>query len=330
MIRACLTTCLAVGLVACSAPEAESNGSGANEQADAGAPAPSLVPDLPESNREMADFSLLLRDYRNMNDRLDRVSAPLRLANTALCQETFRDPGFRAHALEDYPEELRGVAQSLMGVEPEAMYVRSVRRGSPADNADIQPGDRILRVNGQAVPGGRTMTRFYSALSRSAFNGANTTLTLRSPQGQDYETRLQPETACDYPTRVFYSQAINGHTDGREVYITSELMRVVPDDVNLALIVAHEMAHAMAGHIEENPTRELELEADRMALVLMDRAGYDIEAAISYWADAAHPHRKLQDNSESHPAITERYENFRQEQARLNDLKRAGKELKFN
>ena len=107
-------------------------------------------------------------------------------------------------------------------------------------------------------------------------------------------------------------------------------MRVVPDDVNLALIVAHEMAHAMAGHIEETPTRELELEADRMALVLMERAGYDIEAAISYWADAVHPHRNLQDSSDSHPAITERYENFRQEQARVNELKRAGKELEFN
>lgn len=329
MIRRVFTFCLALGLLACSAPEAESNGPEEKDAAEI-SPAPSLVPDLPEPDLELSDFSRLLDEYRRMNDRLDRVSAPLRLANAPLCQKTFRDPGFHAHSLEDYPEELRQVAQRLMGVQPEAIYVRSVRRDSPADEADIQVGDRVLRLNGQAVPGGSTMRRFYSALSRSAFGARDTKLTLRSPEGQDYETRLQPATACDYPTRVFYSQAINGHTDGREIYITSELMRVVPDDVNLALIVAHEMAHAMAGHIEETPTRELELEADRMALVLMDRAGYDIDAAIAYWAEAAHPHRKLQDNSESHPAINERYENFRQEQARLNDLKRAGKDLDFN
>lgn len=329
MIRGGIINCLALGLLACSANEAESNGSEEKRAAPVSTAAPSLVPDLPESDLDLTDFSRLLNEYRRMNDRLDRVSAPLRLANAALCQKTFRDPGFHAHSLEDYPEELRQVAQNLMGVEPEAIYVRSVRRGSPADEADIQVGDRVLRLNGQAVPGGTTMRRFYSALSQRAFGGRDTKLTLRSPEGQEYQTRLQSATACDYPTQVFYSQDINGHTDGRDIYITSELMRVVPDDVNLALIVAHEMAHAMAGHIEQTPRQELELEADRMALVLMARAGYDIDVAISYWADAVHPHRRLQDNSDSHPAINERYENFRQEQARLKELKRAGKDYEF-
>lgn len=324
MIRPVLIALLTAGLLACSAP-------GAQGLADRKAPdtAPSLVPDLPTTKQDMDDFARLLEAYRRMNDRLDRVSAPLRLANAELCEKTFRDPGFRVQSLGDFPQELRSVAQSLMGVEPDAIYVRSVRRGSPAEIADIRVGDRILRLNGQAVPGGPTMTRFYRALSRGAFGGLETTLTLRTPEGHDYKTSLRSETACDYQTRVFYSQDVNGHTDGREVYITSELMREVPDDVNLALIVAHEMAHAIAGHIEENPTRELELDADRMALVLMDRAGYDIDAAIAYWAEAVHPHRTLQDKSDSHPNIDARYENFKKEQARLRALKRAGKPLRF-
>jgi len=314
-----------MGLSACSAPAVKSLAEPETQ--------PLLVADLPtdlaEDKARLDEFADLLEDYRQMNDRLDRLSAPLRLANADLCQKTFRDPGFRVHSLADYPEELRGVAQSLMGVEPDAIYVRSVRRGSPAEKADIQTGDRILRLNGQAVPGGPTMIRFYRALSRGAFGGLTTQLTLRTPDGRDYETSLQAETACDYQTRVFYSEDVNGHTDGREVYVTSELMRVVPDDVNLALIVAHEMAHAIAGHMEEMPTRELELEADRMALVLMERAGYDIDAAIAYWAAAAHPHRALQDKSKSHPTISERDANFKKEQARIKEVKRAGKTLKF-
>ena len=324
MIRSVLTTILAIGLLACSAPSAE-GGPDADEE-----DVKSLVPDLPTERSVAGNFETVLAEYRQMNDRLDRVSAPLRLANASLCAETFRDPGFRTHSLEDYPEQMRGAAQALMGVEPNAIYVRSVRRDSPAEKADIQTGDRILRLGGQGIPGGRTMTQFYHALSRGAFDGAETKLTLRPPAGQDYETSLQSQTACDYQTTVFYSQDINGHTDGREVYVTSELMRNVPDDVNLALIVAHEMAHAIAGHINKTPTRDLELEADRMALVLMERAEYDIDAAITYWADAAHPHRSLQDASDSHPTIIERYENFRQEQARIRELKRANQVLEFN
>ncbi|CAM3850342.1 M48 family metalloprotease [Litorimonas haliclonae] len=324
MIRPVLTAILAIGLLACSAPSAE-GGPDADEE-----DVKSLVPDLPTERSVAGNFETVLAEYRQMNDRLDRVSAPLRSANASLCAETFRDPGFRTHTLEDYPEQMRGAAQALMGVEPNAIYVRSVRRDSPAEKADIQTGDRILRLGGQGIPGGRTMTQFYDALSRGAFDGAESKITLRTPAGHDYETSLQPQTACDYQTTVFYSQDINGYTDGREVYVTSELMRNVPDDVNLALIVAHEMAHAIAGHLNEAPTRDLELEADRMALVLMDRAGYDIETAIAYWADAAHPHRSLQDDSDSHPTIIERYENFRQEQARIRELKRADQVLEFN
>ena len=105
-------------------------------------------------------------------------------------------------------------------------------------------------------------------------------------------------------------------------------MKTVPDDVNLALIIAHEMAHAIKGHHRKE--KALELTADRMALVMMTRAGYDIDRAISYWKNAVHPHAEYQTASKTHPSISERYENFRKEQARIKRLKAAGKKLTFN
>lgn len=290
---------------------------------------PAITP--PPSNRPSnTQFSDVLLEYRQMNARLDRVSAPLRLKNAELCPHTFRDPGFSSHTLDDYPPRLQPVAEDIMGLSSQGIYVRSVRQGSPAAIADIETGDRILKLNGQYIPSGTTMKRFYAALSKSAFGGVKTRLTLRTPQGQDYQTSLRADTACDYPASVFYSKDVNGHTNGTEVFMTSELMQTVPDDVNLALIVAHEMAHAIAGHMEETPSQALELEADRMALVLMTRAGYNIDTAIAYWADAAHPHRDLQDSSISHPSITERYNNFRKERARIATIKAAQEPLTFD
>ena len=179
---------LTLGLMACTSPDAK--------EAHEGEAVLSLVPDLVTTPPSAEDFERLLAEYRQMNDRLDRVSAPLRLSNAKLCKETFRDPGFRTHTLEDYPEQLRGVAQTLLGLEADAIYIRSVRRHSPADAADIQAGDRILRLNGQAVPSGPTMNAFYAALSRGAFSGIKTRLTLRTPQSQESDTSLRPETAC--------------------------------------------------------------------------------------------------------------------------------------
>jgi len=88
--------------------------------------------------------------------------------------------------------------------------------------------------------------------------------------------------------------------------------------VNLALIIAHEMAHAIEGH--QRKAKGLELKADRMALVMMTRAGYDIDED---------PHADFQTNSKTHPAIKVRYKNFRTEQARIEKLVAAGKALSF-
>ena len=290
-------------------------------EAEAETEVPSLIPPLPTERPSTAQFSDVLSEYQLMNDRLERVSAPLRLANATLCKKTFRDPGFSTHVLEDYPETLRDVAKEALGLDEGGIYVRRVRPGSPAASADIEAGDSILSLNGQFVPGGTTMKRFYSALSRGAFGGVKTRLKLLTPSGSEYETTLRSETACDFETHVFYSRDINGHTDGQDVFITSELMRFVGDDNNLALIVAHEMAHAIAGHIDEISSAELELDADRMALVMMENAGYDIQSAIDYWTDASHPHRDLQDNSDSHPSITARFENFKKELARIEKMR---------
>lgn len=285
--------------------------------------------DIIVQDKSGTDFLGVLASYQGMNDRLERVSAPLRLANVELCPKTFRDPGFTTHILDDYPERLRGMARDVLNLSPEAIYVRRVRPGSPAERADIQAGDQVVSLNGRVIPSGLTMDRFYAALSRDAFGGTKTRLTLKTPKGDHYDTSLQPQTACDYDASVFYSEEVNGHTDGEEIFISSGLMQFVPDDNSLAMIVAHEMGHAMAGHINQRPTAELELEADRMALVLMANAGYDIAVAINYWAKAVHPHRELQDNSESHPSIEARHENFQKEHVRILSLSERDETLGF-
>lgn len=316
--------CVGFFLSACSAasePSASPPKEAPPHTPDSQEDAPSQVPPLPIEQLGDIRFEDVLAEYQRMNERLDRVSARIRLANVALCPNTFRDPGFSVHTLEDYPDRLQSVAKDILGLGVEGIYVRAVRAGSPAAEADIEAGDRIISLNGQYFPGGKTMKRFYAALSRGAFGGTKTRLTLQTPEGNEYTTALRPDTACDYGANVMYSQSLNGHTDGQDVYITSELMRGIADDVNLALIIAHEMAHAIAGHIDLTPSAALELEADRMALVLMENAGYDIDLAIDYWADAAHPHRDLQDNSDSHPTIMARFENFKKERARIKKIR---------
>jgi len=283
-----------------------------------------------KSRPDGTQFSDVLAEYKALNDRIIHLQAPLRLANAQLCPQTERDPGFITHRLEDYPPHMRGMAKEFLGLSETGVFIRSVRRGSPAHIAQIQEGDKVIAINGKSVPDETNQARFYQALARNAFNGEQTRIRLLSPQGQSYATTLRAQTACDIPASVVFSEDINGHTDGFEVFVTSALMTSVRDDVNLSLVLAHEMSHIIAGHAGLTPSAKLELEADRMALVLMQNAGLDIEAAIKFWREASHPHARLQDTSKTHPSIAERYENFRVEQARIKAQISKGQKLTFH
>lgn len=282
-----------------------------------------------------ATFEDILAEYQALNERLHRVAAPLRLKNAHLCPRTERDPGFLTHRLSDYPPRLQEMAKVLLKLKATGVFIRTVRKDSPADKADIEAGDQLLKLNdiGIVQPSSERTSgaadKFYRALSQQAFEAAQTRLTLKTQAGHIYQTSLNAQTACAVPVNVVFSEEINGHTDGTEIIITSALMRAVADDTNLALIIAHEMGHIIAGHASEVPSQLLELEADRMALVLMENAGYDIDSAITYWQDAIHPHRKQQGRSNSHPSIEARLLNFTTERARIRQQQATGQTLSF-
>lgn len=293
----------------------------------AGCTESSAAPDAPAASNAVivtpterpndTTFEDVLAEYQELNQRLARVAAPLRLKNAKLCPQTRRDPGFSIHKLEDYPRPVQPIAEEFLGVKPGGIYVRAVRPETSAAKARIEPGDQILAVNENPISSDRVMETYNRAVLRNGFDSVLSKVRIRTAGGQEFLARIRPDTACDIPAKVVFANDVNGHTDGREVLITSALMRSVPDDTNLALVIAHEMAHVIAGHFDQVPTQALELEADRMALVLMARAGYDVESAVEYWESAVHPHEGGSKAQSSHPSTRERYENFQAELKRI-------------
>jgi len=280
---------------------------------------------IPRTKNEIA-FAAILEEHQGYNRRLQNIAAPLLKANVDLCPRTARDIGITVHTLSDYQPNLQPFAEVLLNAS-DSLSVRTLRKGSPADKSGLKTGDIITAINGAYMPRGLTVQRFFKTAAQRAYKDQKAELSIKRGDNR-LSLSVIPETICDYPANVFFNEKANGHTDGEQIIITSELMKTVPDDVNLALIIAHEMAHAIEGH--QRQKKALELKADRMALVIMARAGYDIDRAISYWRDAEHPHAEYQKTSNTHPDIAERYNNFRAEQARIKKLKASGQVLNFN
>lgn len=83
-----------------------------------------------------------------------------------------------------------------------------------------------------------------------------------------------------------------------KIFVFTGILRVAEDDGELAAVLAHEMAHALAHHGSERVARERsgggilsslrydrfqESEADKIGVFLMPFAGYDPDAAVEFW-----------------------------------------------
>jgi predicted Zn-dependent protease len=87
---------------------------------------------------------------------------------------------------------------------------------------------------------------------------------------------------------------------GGKICVFTGLLQVVRNDDQLAAVMSHEIAHALAHHVSERIARERttgsgllalsydrqqESEADHIGVFLMTFAGYDPEQALAFWQD---------------------------------------------
>ena len=280
MLRKTSAVALAALLCAC--------GDAASPQAQAASPAP--IPSPVETTAEApvdnyASFGAVLQRHQDMAARVARISRRLRVANAPLCAVTRLDAGLSTHRLSDYPVPIQPLAEHFMQITGEGRFVRFVVPGSPADDADIQRGERI--ASGWPIRDGEPLVLGDGAVT------------------------LEPDTACAIPAFVVQSDTLNASTDGREIDLSSALVEQAGDDSGLAFVIAHEMAHVIRPPIEGVSRWDVELQADADALVLMRNAGFDIDGTVRVWAAGVELHRDSQALSLTHPPVDIRLQALR-------------------
>ena len=140
------------------------------------------------------------------------------------------------------------------------------------------------------------------------------------------------------------ADAVNAWTDGESVWISRGMMRFLRSDDELAIVLAHEMAHAYRGHIPFVRTKQLleaalavavevlapgsgraavvlvdaatkkfdrdqEREADLYGLIWAHKAGFDVSGAKELWRRMAVEMPESMETGflSSHPSSAERF-----------------------
>lgn len=281
----------------------------------------------------------MLRDIVAQQDRLYRVAAPLLVNNTELCKGNARNLlGFTAKSRNSFSDELSEAAQQIYGMD-DRLQVMGVLAGSGAARAGIRVGDKLDMVEGKPVPPGADAERQAATmLAPLITRDASARLTMLR-NGAPVQVTVPFTRACAYSIELGNADNVNAYNDGRRVLITRGMMNFAANDNELAYVLAKEMAHnslnharvqrttGTAGAIIDNLIRirpdmstmagtsgmkpmpqTMDAAADTLALYMVARAGYNIDAAPRFWERLAaqYPASTLNGYTAIHPATSYR------------------------
>jgi hypothetical protein len=227
--------------------------------------------------------------------RLAAVSQRLMQANDALCRKHMPLAGIVLHTRDQYRSD-PGPAFANGPVAIEA-----VLPGSPAA-ALVQPGDGLVAIGATAIAGlrreGEAPLR-DSVFEVLADQARPITLTIVR-QGDERQVSLTVPTGCRALVEIRAGNGHNARSDGRVIQIDQGLAAQA-SDAQLAVIFAHEFAHAVLEHRRrleaagvakgffgefgknQALNRTVEVEADRLSVHLLANAGYDPAIAPAFW-----------------------------------------------
>lgn len=240
------------------------------------------------------------------DQRVARVAARLWRANAELCPIRQRGMGWQLHAASLYSGDLRPHAEARFGLEGDLPGVLAAPEGTAAARAGLAVGDLILAVDGRPLARGAGERPRYEGFAanvltvdRALASGART-LTVRRA-GETRQLAVEPELICGYEVQLDPSNELNARADRRRVYLAAALVGFAGSDDELAIIMGHELAHAVLQHhpwtdaeaygrerhprppVSTRVVRDHETDADRVGLYLMARAGYDPAVAPAFW-----------------------------------------------
>lgn len=239
---------------------------------------------------------------RAQDIRLAQIADHMLEANQALCKAKMPLTGMILHSSDQYsdphPDWFANGNFAIAAVLP----------GSAADEAGLQANDALLSIGGTDLEGLPTIEdqprrdAAYGAMM-SAESDQSLPVTFRRGE-ETSQLSLDAPVGCRSLVEVLTTNGTTARSDGRVIQISYGLADRL-EDQELAVVFAHELAHTVLEHRRRlmeagvskgllgefgrnrRLNRQVELEADRLAVHLLANAGYDPAIAPKFWRSDA-------------------------------------------
>jgi beta-barrel assembly-enhancing protease len=253
---------------------------------------------MPATAAPKAETIAAYRALAAQDGRVATIGYRLAEANAPFCQTKSRNPGWVLNGIAQFDDN--EAAAAAFGFDRWYVNIVALVPDGPAAKAGLSVGDVMI-----SLPDTRWDQKMHVLPDADAEGMEQLRQTLNAMWAEKGaveivfeagETRkafnFAPPEICASDFWVDTRTKIDAGADGDRVRVTSGLVSYVPDDQELAAVIAHELAHNLLGHrarlegIKKGKTKAIlatEEEADRLSVWLMANAGYDPKAAQRFW-----------------------------------------------
>jgi len=224
---------------------------------------------------------LVVKSYKSDAARLYRLAYPIYQSAAEICRSDKVGPSLGligVGTIDTVPKDYKDAAQTELGLA-QGVSITFLPESSAAAKSGLMIGDQVIGVGKTAIPIGRAGLSAFMKAAQSIDSTTTQVDVTVIRNGTQVIVPVKPETlpriGLNYDP---FSSMVNAFADGTSVNFTRGLLRSMPTDTSVSMVVAHELAHNCQGHIEAKKTNAM---GGLVLDVLAAAAGVNTQGAFS-------------------------------------------------
>ena len=266
-------------------------------------------------------------------------------ADLCLEEDQIYDIGIDVATKFSGPENIREEISIILDLD-ESLSVVAVGQNTPASEAGLLRGDKIITIDNKKAPVGENAPSEFYKLMKHDYSRSYDFIVQRGDL--EIPTNLRTSKRCRFNHTVdFDNNTFNAFADGDNMYFSLRITKwLLQQELGVAIVYAHELGHNANRHIEDKKTNATvgmgvgllagillggtvgqtqdfmdmgaqiganqysvayENEADYLSLYALALSGYNIEDTVNFWRMFAIEVPNSIYASTTHPSTSERF-----------------------
>ncbi|MCM8804515.1 MAG: M48 family metalloprotease, partial [Candidatus Omnitrophica bacterium] len=280
---------------------------------------PQISKEAIEEEKEKQE-EIVLFTYLDRQERLYKVGLPLlKGALNYYNRKPSISFGIIVHSSKNYKKEQLPIVRKRYIVEdiPTIFYLHPDFGGF---KSGLKVNDKIIEIEGKNIKDLDTFSKTINNIKETK----DVVEFVIEREGEILKFNVPSTKICPFSLHLIIdpqvSDTINSWTDGERIFVTPGLLRFLQEDNELALVLSHEIAHAVLDHVKKTLgnriigsifdiaitittgisthgifgdiggliySKEFEKEADYLGTYIAAVSGYDITNAANLWRKMA-------------------------------------------